>query len=180
MLSAGRWTRFAAITEVALFYLDTSALVKLVREEQESSALSIFVEGADIVSSELVLAELPRAIRRAVADDPELSFDALIEQAGDVLDALATLPIDQAILAGAGGLPEPSLRTLDAIHVASALTLSPVDAFVTYDERQSAGARLAGLRTVTPSESAVLDAEETIELSESSEAIVRSIRDHGE
>ncbi len=140
---------------MALFYLDTSALVKLVREEQESSALSLFVEGADIVSSELVLAELPRAIRRAVADDPELSLDTLIEQAGDVLDALATLPIDQAILAGAGGLPEPALRTLDAIHVAAALTLSPVDAFVTYDERQSAAARLAGLRTVTPSEPTV-------------------------
>jgi predicted nucleic acid-binding protein len=166
---------------VALFYLDTSALVKLVREEQQSNALSLFVEGADIVSSELVLAELPRAIRRAVANDPELSLDALIEQAGDVLDALAILPIDQAILDGAGGLPEPALRTLDAIHVAAALTLSPIDAFVTYDERQSAAARLAGLRTVTPSEPAVsLDAEEVVELSEPSETIVRSIRDYGE
>jgi uncharacterized protein len=159
--SAGRWTRLAAIVEVALFYLDTSALVKLVREEQESKALALFVEGADILSSELVLAELPRAIRRAAAEDPGLSLDALIEQASDVLDALATVPIDQAILAGAGGLPEPALRTLDAIHVAAALTLSPVDAFVTYDERQSAAARLAGLRTMTPSEPAVrLDAEE--------------------
>ena len=166
---------------MALFYLDTSALVKLVREEQQSNALSLFVEGADIVSSELVLAELPRAIRRAVANDPELSLDALIEQAGDVLDALAILPIDQAILDGAGGLPEPALRTLDAIHVAAALTLSPIDAFVTYDERQSAAARLAGLRTVTPSEPAVsLDAEEVVELSEPSETIVRSIRDYGE
>jgi uncharacterized protein len=179
--SAGRWTRFAAITELALFYLDASALVKLVREEPESTALIAFLKEADSVSSELVLTEVPRAIRRAVADDPELSFDALIEQAGDVLDVLATLPIDQAMLAAAGGLPEPALRTLDAIHVAAALTLSPVDAFVTYDERQSAAARLAGLRTVTPSEPAVrLDAEEVIEPSEPSEAIVRSIRDHGE
>lgn len=52
---------------------------------------------------------------------------------------------------------------------------------MTYDERQSAAARLAGLRTVTPSEPAVrLDAEEVIEPSEPSEAIVRSIRDRGE
>jgi predicted nucleic acid-binding protein len=137
---------------VALFYLDTSALVKLVREEQESDALSLFLEGADLISSELTLAELPRAIRRAVADDPELSLDALIEQAGEVLDALASVPVDQATLAAAGGLPEPALRTLDAIHVATALALRPIDAFVTYDERQSAAARLAGLRTVTPSE----------------------------
>ena len=137
---------------MALFYLDTSALVKLVREERESEALGVFLEEADIVSSELVLAELPRAIRRAVADDPKLSLDELTEQASEVLDALASVPVDEAILIAAGGLPEPALRTLDAIHVATALTLSPVDGFVSYDERQSAAARLAGLRTVTPSE----------------------------
>jgi predicted nucleic acid-binding protein len=166
---------------VALFYLDTSALVKLVREERESDALGIFLEEADIVSSELVLAELPRAIRRAVADDPKLSLDELIEQTSDVLDALATVPVDQATLVAAGGLPEPALRSLDAIHVATALTLSPVDGFVSYDERQAAAARLAGLRTVSPSESIVQpETREAVELSEPSEVTVRSIRDYGE
>ncbi len=166
---------------MALFYLDTSALVKLVREEQESDALNLFLEGADLLSSDLVLAELPRAIRRAAADDPELSLDALFEQADEVLNVLAIVPIDQAILVAAGGLPEPALRTLDAIHVATALTLSPIDAFVTYDERQSAAARLADLRTVAPSEPPEqLKTQETVVLSESSEAAVRSIRDHGE
>jgi predicted nucleic acid-binding protein len=42
------------------------------------------------------------------------------------------------------------LRSLDAIHVLAAVALSPLDAFVSYDERQSAAARLAGLRTVAP------------------------------
>jgi len=42
------------------------------------------------------------------------------------------------------------LRSLDAIHVLAAVALSPLDAFVGYDERQSAAARLAGLRTVAP------------------------------
>jgi uncharacterized protein len=138
---------------VALFYLDASALVKLVREESESAALSIFLEAADLLSSELVLTEVPRAIRRAAANEPELSLDRLISQAEDVLNSLATLPVDQAILVAAGGLPEPALRALDAIHVASALSLSPIDAFVTYDERQGAAARLAGLRTVMPNAS---------------------------
>jgi predicted nucleic acid-binding protein len=93
---------------------------------------------------------VPRAIRRAVARDPQLSLDALIEQAGEVLDAIAMLPLDQTVLIAAGALQEPALRALDAIHVTAALELSPVDAFVTYDERQSAAARLAGLRTLAP------------------------------
>jgi predicted nucleic acid-binding protein len=50
----------------------------------------------------------------------------------------------------AGALGEPGLRALDAIHVASAIAASPVDAFVSYDHRQAAAARLAGLRTVAP------------------------------
>jgi uncharacterized protein len=136
---------------VALFYLDASALVKLVREESESTALSTFLTEADLVSSELVLTEIPRAIRRAAVDDPKLSLDQLLEQTSDVLDSLATVPVDQAVLVAAGALPEPTLRALDAIHVAAALSLSPIDAFVTYDERQAAAARLAGLRTVRPS-----------------------------
>jgi len=135
---------------VALFYADASALVKLVREEPESQALSAYLDGADIVSSDLVLAEVPRAIRRAVAHDPRLPLDALIEQTVELLDTLALLPLDQTILATAGALREPTLRALDAIHIAAALSLSPVDAFVSYDERQSAAARLAGLRTTAP------------------------------
>lgn len=135
---------------MALFYLDASTLVKLVREEPEGAALETFLKDADLVCGELVITEIPRAIRRAIADDSNLSLDELIEQANDVLDALATAPVDQAVLIAAGELPEPALRALDAIHVATALSLSPVDAFVTYDERQSAAARLAGLRTVMP------------------------------
>lgn len=135
---------------MALFYVDASALVKLVREEPESAALQVFLIDADIVSSELVLAEVPRAIRRAAADDPQLPLDVLITQAGEVLDTVALLPVDRALLATAGALAEPALRALDAIHVAAAADLSPLDAFVSYDERQAAAARLAGLRTVRP------------------------------
>ena len=57
---------------MALFYADASALVKLVRDEPESLALRTFLTDADLVSSELVLTEVPRAIRRAAARDPRL------------------------------------------------------------------------------------------------------------
>ena len=49
-----------------------------------------------------------------------------------------------------GALQEPALRSLDAIHVAAAASVSPIDAFLSYDERQAAVARLAGLRIVAP------------------------------
>lgn len=135
---------------MALYYLDASALVKLVRDEPETSALRSFLADADLVSCELVLTEVPRAIHRAAARDPRLSLRALLTRAGEVLDALALLPLDRGLLAGAGALAEPALRALDAIHVAAAAGLSPLDAFVSYDERQAAAARLAGLRTVGP------------------------------
>ena len=135
---------------MALFYADASALVKLVRDEAESDALRTYLEGADLVSSELVLTEVPRAVRRAVALDPELPLDLLLDRTGELLDAVALATLDQALLAGAGALAEPALRALDAIHVATAVDLHPLDAFVTYDERQAAAARLAGLRTTAP------------------------------
>jgi uncharacterized protein len=135
---------------VAVFYADASALVKLVREEAESEALRAFLADADLVSSELVLTEIPRAVRRAVAREPELPLDLLLERAGELIDVLALRPLDRALLSAAGALAEPALRALDAIHVASAVDLDPIEAFVTYDDRQAAAARLAGLRTMAP------------------------------
>lgn len=133
-----------------LFYADASALVKLVRDEPESDALRAYVEGADLVTCELVLTEVPRAVRRASAQDPRLPLDALLARTGELLDALGLLPLDRGLLLGAGAIAEPGLRALDAIHVAAALSLSPIDSFVSYDARQTAAARLGGLRTVSP------------------------------
>jgi uncharacterized protein len=135
---------------MAIVYADASALVKLVRDEAESSALRTYLQGAGLVSSELVLTEIPRAVRRAAALDPDLPLDLLLERAGALIEVLALRPLDRALLAGAGALSEPALRALDAIHVAAAVDLDPIEAFVTYDERQAAAARLAGLRTMAP------------------------------
>ncbi len=135
---------------MGLFYLDASALVKLVRDEPESAALRVYLEGADLASCELVLVEIPRAIRRASAADPRLSLETLMARADAAIGALGLIPLDRRLLLAAGALAEPALRALDAIHVAAGVWISPIDAFVTYDERQAAAARLAGLRTMTP------------------------------
>jgi predicted nucleic acid-binding protein len=133
-----------------LFYADSSALVKLVRDEPESAALRAFVDDAELISCELALTEVPRAIRRAAARDARLPVDLLLDRAAETLDAIALLPLDRSLLLVAGALQEPALRALDAIHVAAAADVSPIDAFLSYDERQAAAARLAGLRTVAP------------------------------
>ncbi len=146
--SAARLTRSAANAELALFYTDASALVKLVIDEPESEALRAYLADAELVSCELVLTEIPRAIRRAASFDPDLPLDLLMERAGELIDAVALRPLDRGILAAAGALAEPVLRALDAVHIAAAVDVFPFDAFVSYDERQTAAARLAGLRTV--------------------------------
>jgi uncharacterized protein len=138
---------------MTLFYGDASALVKLVRDEPESAALRTFLGDADLVSCELVMTEVPRAIRRAVADDPGLALEILMERAGELIDAVGLVPVSRALLLAAGALSEPALRALDAIHVAAAIEAVPLDGFVTYDERQAAAARLAGFRTFSPSDS---------------------------
>lgn len=133
-----------------LFYADASALMKLARKEKESASLRSYLRDADVVSSELLLVELPRAARRVAASDPEFRLEPLLKSTYGVIDEVALQPLDEALLFGAGALTEPALRSLDAIHVISAVAAHPVDAFVTYDERQAAAARLAGLRTVAP------------------------------
>jgi uncharacterized protein len=133
-----------------IFYADASALVKVVLEETEAPVLSSYLQGGDLVSCELVLTEVPRALQRASAEDERLSLRSLLQQARELISATALHPLDAGLLIGAGALDEPSLRSLDAIHVAAAVTLYPIDAFVTYDKRQAAAARLVGLQTVAP------------------------------
>jgi predicted nucleic acid-binding protein len=135
---------------VPVFYADSSALVKLAIEEPGSVALRTLIADADVVSSELVLAEVPRAIRRAAAREGSIELDELLKRVARSLDAVGLRPVDHAVLFGAGSISEPALRTLDAIHIATAVYLNPISAFITYDERQAAVARLAGLRTVAP------------------------------
>jgi uncharacterized protein len=135
---------------VAVIYADSSALVKLVRDEVETPSLRMFLSGSDLVSSELVVTELPRAMRRAAVGLPARLLVRVLDTVGTLLDAIALVPLDRPLLLAAGALDEPSLRSLDAIHIASALALWPLDAFVSYDDRQAAAARLAGIRTAAP------------------------------
>ena len=131
-------------------YADSSALVKLIVEERESAALREQMSGRDLVSSDLVLAEVPRAIHRlaAVAAVRRRRFARHLEE---VLGGVALVPLDRDTLRRAGAFDRPFLRTLDAIHLAAALDVADaIDGFVSYDERQIEAARFAGLPVLSP------------------------------
>lgn len=126
-----------------MLYLDSSAIVKLVAREPETSALVEAVRADPaVVSSALAWTEVIRAVRRA---------RGRVDRARDVLGGIALAPIDDAILRGAGDLSPAGLRTLDAIHLATALTLTEdITALVTYDGRLAEAAAAAGIAVTAP------------------------------
>jgi uncharacterized protein len=103
-----------------------------------------------LVSSELVVTEVPRAVRRKVLERPSFDLRAGLLKAEIILGDVALHPLERLTLWRAGRLFEPRLRSLDAIHVMAALDLRPLGAFMSYDRRQIKAAREAGLPTVSP------------------------------
>ena len=96
---------------------------------------------------------MPRRPAAAIRFAPSLGEPRTAPAAPDrrALDPRLTVPLDRALLLDAGALAETSLRALDAIHVAAAVSLTPpIDGFLGCDERQAPAARLAGLRTFAP------------------------------
>jgi predicted nucleic acid-binding protein len=122
----------------SLVYLDASALVKLVAVEAESSALADFLSDWESkVTSRISAVELTRAARRAALPD-------LVERAIALLDSVAFVELSPEIARLAGLLDPPRLRSLDAVHIASALSLSAdVGPFLTYDARMQEAATAA-------------------------------------
>ncbi len=129
-----------------MIYFDTSALVKLVFDETESAALAEWLTlRADVpkVSSDLSTIELLRTCRRV--------DEGAVEGAVLLLGGIDLLPIDRAIVEKAATLIPTELRSLDAIHLASALSVKTnLTALVAYDVRLCSAAAEAGIEVVSP------------------------------
>jgi uncharacterized protein len=128
-------------------YLDTSAAMKLAVLEPESVALRTFLARCEdgFVSSSLLAIELRRAALRA--NDPAIALAAV----ATVIPAIRLVRIDDEVIGQAGILLPPSLRSLDAIHLATALSLgAAVEAMVCYDNRLTEAATAAGLHVNSP------------------------------
>lgn len=125
-------------------YVDTSALVKLVVRERESVALRRYLGRQRLlVSSALVRAELPRALLGAGADSAK--------QADDLLARLELVRVGDRVLRLAGTLSPPGLRTLDAVHLATAQLIGEgLRGVVTYDGRMADAAQALGLAVRAP------------------------------
>lgn len=129
-----------------MIYLDSSALVKLAHLEKESEQLEGWLRrrrSERRVASALVEVELPRALRRCTAD---IAFRTAI-----VLANVDRVDIKATIRAAAAAFGDPALRSLDAIHLATALELrDDVTALVSYDRRMLAAAVAQGLPIASP------------------------------
>ena len=128
-----------------LAYLDSSALVKLVVDESESQALRAALhDRPQRVSSALALVEVTLAFTRRKPAPPPSRVSA-------ILAGLALVPIDQSVLETAAGLAHVQLRALDAIHLATCVSLdTDLDVLIAYDQRLLTAASTLGLRTEVP------------------------------
>ena len=133
-----------------MIYLDSAAVIKLLRREPATQDLVAWLNDRSdlsLVASALVEVEVPRALRRAAPQ-------ALVG-VPSVLSRLYRVEIDASVRSAAGAYPEPLLRSLDAIHLATAEILarqagSDFAAFVTYDRRLLDAAKGAGLPVASP------------------------------
>jgi predicted nucleic acid-binding protein len=131
-----------------LLYIESSALVKLVCKEAESDALrAALLEWPDHVSSEFAHIEVIRAAGRG----PASTRKVLRGRAREVIAALNLLTINEEVAELAATVEPNGLRSLGAIHLASALALgSDLGAMVTYDSALASAARAAGIEVLSP------------------------------
>ena len=130
------------MTPGAIVYVDTSALGVLLIEQPESNALVEWLDRtADVlVSSDLLETELRRIAVREGIDQGAVTR---------ILDGVGLAALDRAVYRGAGLLPMPYLRTLDALHLEVAMRLDAT-AVLTYDHRLGKAARAVGLQVIAP------------------------------
>jgi len=127
-----------------VIYVDTSALLKLVHAEPESMPLRTWLarHPDDLLSSALIRAEARRALLR---NDPPA-----LPQLARTLAFVAQIPVSEAILDRAAMLPDPGLRTHDAIHLASAELTPAVTTVLVYDKKLAEAARKMGMTVASP------------------------------
>jgi uncharacterized protein len=129
---------------MAATYLDSSALVKLAVEEPESGALRHYLRRRrPLVSSALARTEVLRALL--------LEGDEALARGSAVLASVELIRINDRILNAAALLRPAEMRSLDAIHLATAQGLATdLARVVTYDERMLDAAKQLGIRTAAP------------------------------
>ncbi len=128
-----------------VFYLETSAAVKLIAREAETEAMLAWAQhhAGNIVSTDLTRTELLRAVRR---DAPDRA-----DEASRLLDRAHVVDLPTGVFERAAVLDPAILRTLDALHLAAALEFgADLEGMVTYDDRLASAATVHGITVVSP------------------------------
>lgn len=126
-----------------MIYLDSSALVKAIVQEEQSSVVRALMVDKLVMASALSVVDVLRAVRRR-DESHTLAARMALAQA-------ALIPISDSVLSQAGLLGPGALRSLDAIHLASALLIrDELDAFVSYDDRLLDAASALGMPVASP------------------------------
>lgn len=131
------------MSEVA--YIDASAFVKLFAAEPESAAIAnaIDTELSNLVASEILAVEISRAAVRVGGDAPVV--------ASQLLRRVALLPLSTEVREQACQVGPPLLRTLDAIHLATAISVRErIGVVLTYDSRLAEACATASLKPLAP------------------------------
>jgi predicted nucleic acid-binding protein len=138
------WPDCVRMSAERVTYLDSSAIVKLVTEEPESSALRQFLRRRTrLAASALAQTEVVRAL---MEDGP-----VAVRRAWEVLQTMNLIRVNDQVLTLAGELRPVELRSLGAIHLATAQLLGKdFGRVVTYDERMAEAARGLGMRVASP------------------------------
>jgi predicted nucleic acid-binding protein len=124
-------------------YLDTSAFIKLVRSEPESIALRRELAGRELLSSALLVVEARRVARRY--------GEIASRRARAGLSTITLLPLDRMVLDAAADLDPAELRSLDALHLATALSIGEdLARLYCYDTRLADAARAVGIEVSQP------------------------------
>lgn len=125
------------------WYLDSSAILKTIFDEQERPDLLRFLNSQS-TSSRLSKIEVRRTVARLV---PTKTAEVNLE-----LDKINFLPISNPILMAAENFSsEITLRTLDAIHIATVMSLEgSIEGFITYDRQMITNAKLLGIKVISP------------------------------
>lgn len=127
-----------------VWYIDSSAIVKLVAHEPESAALRRYLRRRrPLVASAIARTEVTRAV--LVLGDP------FLRRANDVLRRIELVRLNNQVLSDAGVLEHSALRSLDAIHLATAaLFENTLSGFITYDGRMTDAVRFCGWTVKAP------------------------------
>ncbi len=127
------------------YFVDTSALAKLVLDEPETDALQAWVPGKDLTTSDFACMELTRVVRKN-APDRESEIEVALE-------GIYVAETEPEILAAAARLEPRTVKSLDAVHLASALQWGiNLDGLVTYDRSLASAARFNGVTVVAPND----------------------------